>query len=172
MKKILSILGAISLVASSTTSLVACNKQQYNAEELARLKEENKIKTDIKEIRDNLEWIAPQEKPLHKLDNKLYYVVWRPEINLPWRLTNFKNIKEQRYHKFDELDKYYIHIGELDKEDNFDILINQTPSSIWSLKSWQKNGKDYIKSVYRWNLNKQVPNLIIDNDGDISVAGE
>lgn len=43
MKKILSILGTITLIATSTTSLIACNTQQkYTPEELQELKEKNK----------------------------------------------------------------------------------------------------------------------------------
>jgi hypothetical protein len=55
MKKILSLLATITLIGTSTTSLVACNTHEYTPEELAKLKEENKINTKNKEIRDNLE---------------------------------------------------------------------------------------------------------------------
>ncbi len=52
---LLSLLGTIALTGTSTTNLVACNKpQEYTKEELAKLKEENKINTTNKEIRDNL----------------------------------------------------------------------------------------------------------------------
>ncbi|WP_253301254.1 lipoprotein [Spiroplasma endosymbiont of Phyllotreta cruciferae] len=78
MKRLLSILGTITIIATSTTSLIACdNIAEYTPEELTKLKEENKIKTNNQEIRNNLEWIAPQEKPFNKIDNKYYYVVWR-----------------------------------------------------------------------------------------------
>ncbi|WP_424525720.1 lipoprotein [Spiroplasma endosymbiont of Glossina fuscipes fuscipes] len=44
MKKLLSILGAIGLTATSSTSLVACNKtqQEYTKEELEHLKKKTK----------------------------------------------------------------------------------------------------------------------------------
>lgn len=74
MKKILSILGAITLIGTSSTSLVACNKNEYTAEELKELKEKNKINTKDKTIRDNLEWIAHQEKPFYGLDYKVYFI--------------------------------------------------------------------------------------------------
>ncbi|WP_424526119.1 lipoprotein [Spiroplasma endosymbiont of Glossina fuscipes fuscipes] len=67
MKKLLSIIGAISLVGTSTTSLVACNKPQYSEDELKKLKEENKINTANQEIKDNLEWMAPQKNHLIQL---------------------------------------------------------------------------------------------------------
>ncbi|PQM29990.1 lipoprotein [Spiroplasma poulsonii] len=90
MKKILSLLGTITLIGTSTTSLVACNTtQKYTPEELAKIKQENKIKTNNQEIRDNLEWIAPQEKPFNKVDNKWYYVVWKGKTQ--WYITNFLN---------------------------------------------------------------------------------
>ncbi|RUO86236.1 lipoprotein [Spiroplasma endosymbiont of Megaselia nigra] len=77
MKKIISILGTISLVGTSTTNLVACdNIAEYTPQELVKLKGKNKINTANQEIRNNLEWIAPQEKPFNTVDNKYYYVVW------------------------------------------------------------------------------------------------
>ncbi|WP_338966327.1 MULTISPECIES: lipoprotein [unclassified Spiroplasma] len=59
MKKILSLLSTITLIGTSTTSLVACNKQ-YSEDELKEQKEKHKINTTNQEIRNNLEWIAPQ----------------------------------------------------------------------------------------------------------------
>ncbi|WP_281042271.1 lipoprotein [Spiroplasma citri] len=90
MKKILSLLGTITLIGTSTTSLVACNTQ-YNEDELKQLKKENKINTTNQEIKDNLEWIAPQEKPFNEVDNKYYFVVWRGDKNDDWRIIKFKN---------------------------------------------------------------------------------
>ncbi|WP_310612947.1 lipoprotein [Spiroplasma citri] len=90
MKKILSLLGTITLIGTSTTSLVACNTQ-YNEDELKQLKKENKINTTNQEIKDNLEWIAPQEKPFNEVDNKYYFVVWRGDKNDNWRIIKFKN---------------------------------------------------------------------------------
>jgi len=46
MKKILCLLGTITLIGTSTTSLVACdNIAEYTPEELAKLKGENQINT-------------------------------------------------------------------------------------------------------------------------------
>ncbi len=85
-------MGTITLIGTSTTSLVACNTpQEYTKEELAKLKEENKINTANQEIKDNLEWIAPQEKPFNEIDNKWYYVVWRGNKNNDWRIIKFLN---------------------------------------------------------------------------------
>ncbi|ALA97283.1 putative lipoprotein [Spiroplasma kunkelii CR2-3x] len=68
MKRLLSIIGTISLMGTSTTSLVSCNNiPQYNEDELQQLKQENQICTNYKEIKENLEWIAPQKNHLIQL---------------------------------------------------------------------------------------------------------
>ncbi|WP_342256518.1 lipoprotein [Spiroplasma endosymbiont of Poecilobothrus nobilitatus] len=135
MKKTLSILGTITLIGTSTTSLVACNKpQEYTPEELAKLKKENQINTTNQEIRDNLEWIAPQEKPFNTVDNKWYYIIYKDNSN---------NIK---------LSKRI--------NNNPDVNIKLPWSNLW------------IK-VYRWNGEEQnLPDLIVDNDGNVKVKEE
>ena len=162
MKKILSILGAISLVGTSTTSLVACNKPQYNAEELARLKEENKIKTDNQEIRDNLEWMAPQESPFNT--DKFYYVVWRGNKNDNWRVIKLKHSNGQKVS--DKYDKYEL-ISSNDEKNLFNLFILKELVTYFWLK---KDDGTHFKSVYRWNGEEQkLPNLDIDKEGNVIV---
>ncbi|PQP79392.1 hypothetical protein C6B38_01410 [Spiroplasma sp. ChiS] len=97
MKKWLSFLGAITLLGTSTTSLVACNNiPQYNEDELQQLKKENQIYTNCQEIKENLEWICPQEKPFNQVDNKYYYVAWQGNKNLEWKICKFKNTEKIR----------------------------------------------------------------------------
>ncbi|QIA70550.1 lipoprotein [Spiroplasma citri] len=91
MKKILSILGTMTLIGTSATSLPACNTPQYNEDELQQLKQENQINTANQEIKNNLEWIAPQEKPFNKVDNKYYFVIWYDDINNSWKIIKFLN---------------------------------------------------------------------------------
>ncbi len=171
MKRLLSIISTILLVGTSTTSLVACNTtQEYTPEELVKLKEENKIKTNNKKIRDNLELISAQEKPFNTVDNKWYYVVWHGDKNEDWINVKFQNKKEQRLIKFDEQNKYYIKIGQYNG--GFDISINQYPSSVQTLKPWQKYNEAYFKFVYRWNLDTNVPDLILDEKSNVKVNGE
>ncbi|WP_353487118.1 lipoprotein, partial [Spiroplasma phoeniceum] len=87
MKNILILLGSITLIGTNTTSLVACNTPIiYTPEQLKELKEKNKINTDNQEIRDNLEWIASQEKPFNKIDNKWYFVMWHGNVNDDWKI--------------------------------------------------------------------------------------
>ncbi|WP_424526180.1 lipoprotein [Spiroplasma endosymbiont of Glossina fuscipes fuscipes] len=187
MKRLLSIIGAISLLGTSTTSLVACNKtQEYIPEELAKLKEENKINTANQEIKDNLEWIAPQEKVFSNLDNNWYYVVWRNSKNSNWRISKFKNdteisketgkriiIKENNEDKLfillqteelvkDKFVKFPKDITVLYKENNNNFT--------WKFS--QPSSNIPFKSVYRWNLNTQEPDLIIDDKGNVKVKGE
>ncbi|WP_425378579.1 lipoprotein [Spiroplasma endosymbiont of Polydrusus pterygomalis] len=172
MKKILSIIGVISLIGASITSLVACNTpQEYTPEELAKLKEKNKIDTINQEIRDNLEWIEPQEKPFNKGNQKLYFVIWKHGND--WILTKFK-------------DSYIVGnislFTELDKKSSFSLKINKIFSELgvennntkkittWS-SSWKN--KDPIKSVYRWNgKEKKLPNLYINENCNVKVSGE
>ncbi|QED24624.1 lipoprotein [Spiroplasma citri] len=161
MKRLLSIIGAITLLGTSTTSLTACNKvQEYTPEELTKLKAENKINTDNQQIKDNLEWIAPQEKPFNEVDNKWYYVVWRNKNN-DWRISKFKNnnilipIAKGNYPNLGKFrDRLQISNSDTDR-----ILL-------------ENDNGTYFKSVYRWNLDTQEPNLVIDNDGNIKVNGE
>ncbi|UZQ31176.1 MAG: lipoprotein [Spiroplasma phoeniceum] len=81
MKKLLSIIGAISLIGTGTTNLVACNTPQYSEDELKKEKEKNNITTKY----GILEWIEKQEKPFTEVvDNKWYYIIYK---------DNYKNIK-------------------------------------------------------------------------------
>ncbi len=111
MKKILTILGTITIIGTSSTSLVACDKSpQYTEEELADLKEKNNIKTK----NGILEWIAPQEKPFKEVDNKWYFVVWRYDENKDWNLVKFKNNTNANFVNaitLEKVDKYYLYLG-------------------------------------------------------------
>ncbi|WP_338988728.1 lipoprotein [Spiroplasma endosymbiont of Seladonia tumulorum] len=170
MKRLLSIINAISLVATSTTSLVACNTpNEYTPEELTKLKEENKINTANQEIKDNLEWIAPQEKPFNKVDNKWYYVVWRGNKNKKWYLSKFNNdIDLNSISLKRKLDHYREH-------DLFvypkGLVINRYDFTYEPSKWWELNS-NYFKFVYRWNLDIKEPDLIIDDKGNVKVKGK
>ncbi len=105
MKKILSLLGTITLIGTSTTSLVACNTpQEYTKEELDALKKENQINTANQEIRDNLELMAPQESPFN--EDKYYYVIWRGNKNDNWRIVKFKHYNSNGQKVIDKYDTY------------------------------------------------------------------
>ncbi|KAF0850789.1 MAG: hypothetical protein EIB84_03205 [Spiroplasma poulsonii] len=151
MKKILSILGTITLIGTSTTSLFACNTpQEYTSEELVRLKEQNS-----KIINGNkLEWIAPQEKPFIIVDNKYYFVVWRGDKNENWRIVKFKHF-EQKEKILDKYDKYEL------KTSHFggDLFIYKNGFVSYD---WNKDNGTYFKSVYHWNSDDK-PNTDVEN---------
>ncbi|WP_424526443.1 lipoprotein [Spiroplasma endosymbiont of Glossina fuscipes fuscipes] len=173
MKRLLSIIGAISLLGTSTTSLVACNKtQEYTKEELEHLKKENQINTADETIKNNLEWIAPQEKPFNNVDNKYYYVVWKGKSK--WYITKLLNnekllnrdsrkvLKEEEGYEFG-LYRYSL---------NYEVdLFNYEPSKTTNWP-WRTDKGTHFKAVYRWNLDTQEPDLIIDENGNIKVNGE
>ncbi|QIA68959.1 lipoprotein [Spiroplasma citri] len=183
MKKLLSFLGAITLIGTSTTSLVACNKQ-YREEELTNLKQENKINITNQEIKNNLEWIAPQEKPFNEVDNKYYYVVWRGNINNKWNINNFYNSYGGNYYVLDEKsqiqllfknNEYFFGIKEFynnKSKNKITISKNNVLNVIKEFDIFDINN-NYIKNVYRWNGGEEnLPDLIIDNNGNVKVNGE
>ncbi len=156
MKKILSLLGTITLIGTSTTSLVACNTpQEYTPEELEHLKKENQIDITNETIKNNLEWIAPQEKPFNKVDNKWYFVIWHGLFNNEWKINVFNNNAVQI--QIDTTSDWLMK--------NFDDL------QVGYGRSWKDwtNYPNYFKSVYRWNLDIQKPNLIIDKYGNVKI---
>jgi len=107
MKKILTILGTITLIGTSTTSLVACNKSQYSENKLKKEKEKHKIDTANQELKNNLEWIVPQEKPFNQVDNKWYFVIWRGNEKNDWHIAKFK-FNNSQITNIDKYDKYII----------------------------------------------------------------
>ncbi|WP_253301156.1 lipoprotein [Spiroplasma endosymbiont of Phyllotreta cruciferae] len=165
MKKILSLLGTITLIGTSTTSLVACdNIVEYKPEELEKLKEENKINTVNQEIRDNLEWIAPQEKPFNKVDDKWYFIVWKSEN---WNIARYNNNNIKNL-------KNGVIIKDLNNSE-YRLMIR--PDGILgsfykTWKEWNKDDGSYFKAVYRWNLDNNIPELVLDENNNVKVSEE
>ncbi|WP_374696842.1 lipoprotein [Spiroplasma endosymbiont of Polydrusus formosus] len=167
MKKILSLLGTITLIGTSTTSLVACNNKhkinEYTKEQLEKLKKEKQINTTDENIKNNLEWIASQEKPFNNVDNKYYFVVWRGDKNDDWRIVKFQINEEQREKQI------------LEEYKNFRLILhNQKVLYIIEIAKrgilWDRENFDYIKSVYRWNLYTDIPDLDVNNKtGEIKI---
>ncbi|WP_114565462.1 lipoprotein [Spiroplasma phoeniceum] len=175
MKKILSLLGTITLIGTSTTSLVACNKtQEYTPEELKELKEKNKIDTTNQEIKDNLEWIAAQEKPFNSQgDYKYYIIVWKGAKNDNWTIKKYKNIGYTENNtingiiSYTKIDKSYS--GAFLYRNEFDLAANKTREHA----TWIEDDGTFFKSVYCWNGEEQkLPNLVIDDNGNVKVKGE
>ncbi|RUP76231.1 hypothetical protein D6D54_06405 [Spiroplasma poulsonii] len=173
MKKILSLLGTITLIGTSTTSLVACNNiVEYTSDELAKLKAENKIKINNQEIRDNLEWIAPQEKPFNKVDDKWYFVVWRGNEKDNWRIVKFKS---DNFKTIDKLNNFELQILPPKNKIICGLLISEKQD--WGykpIKIWiDDKNNSHFKSVYRWNLEENnLPDLVIGDKVNIKVKAE
>ncbi|AXF95507.1 putative lipoprotein [Spiroplasma phoeniceum P40] len=163
-KKWLIFLWVITLLGTSTTSVVAFNNiPQYNENELQQLKKENQIYTNCKEIKENLEWIAPQEKPFNTVDNKYYFVVWRSEKNKKWRIAKFKNsIKVNDSIIIDLQDNNRLRLGK------FGYLMINSGGFFWGeVPRWDI---EKIKYVYRWNGGEEnLSDLVVDNDGNLKV---
>ncbi|WP_419334151.1 lipoprotein [Spiroplasma endosymbiont of Sarcophaga variegata] len=173
MKRLLSIIGAISLIGTSTTSLVACKDKthEYTPEELAKLKAENKINTKDQNIKDNLEWMAPQEKPFNKVgNNKYYYIVWRGKKTDKWKLIKYKDLGLISITLIDKTNNN----SELHRVSNDLQTIADKEYSSWCTNFGFNNKDDgtHFKSVYRWNLDTAEPNLIVDDKGNVKVKGE
>ncbi|WP_425378773.1 lipoprotein [Spiroplasma endosymbiont of Polydrusus pterygomalis] len=169
MKKILSIIGVISLIGTSTTSLIACNTPQYSEEKLKEQKEKHKIDTNNENIKNHLEWIAPQEKPFNEVDNKWYYVVCRGNKNDIWEIAKFKNnFKDNKFKVIKKLKNselillYNMDYGK-HLQVGYDIFKKLIPKNI---------NKNYFKSVYRWNLYTQEPKLDVDKNGNLIFKDE
>ncbi|MBW3059358.1 hypothetical protein D6D54_08900 [Spiroplasma poulsonii] len=173
MKKILSLLGTITLIGTNTTSLVSCNTpQEYTSEELAKLKEEKNIKIKISDDKYGiLEWIAPQEKPFNSGgDYKYYIIIWRGAKNDNWTIKKYKNIGYSNNNTINgiishtKIDKSYS--GAYLYRNEFDLAANKTREHA----TWIEDNGTFFKSVYRWNGEEQkLPNLDIDENGNIKV---
>ncbi|WP_419335284.1 lipoprotein [Spiroplasma endosymbiont of Sarcophaga variegata] len=161
MKKILSLLGTITLIGISTTSLVACNKTQYTEDELKKEKEKHKIDTKDQNIRDNLEWIVPQDKPFNEADNRWYFIIWKAD---KWIATKYKN---NRYEPSVGWIIEDLHGGKYRLMMRPNVTFGAFSDGRW--RQWDRDDGSYFKAVYRWNLTTPEPDLIVDSDGNIKV---
>ncbi|GAA6238942.1 MAG: hypothetical protein SPLM_10590 [Spiroplasma phoeniceum] len=133
MKKLLSILGTIGLTATSTTSLISCEKPNNNIP----CKKEN---------HGNWKQQCSQEKPFNEVDNKHYYVVWRGDKNENWKIVKLKNdidIYEPSKWKLDKSSNYYLGMG------RNGIYIRNISGFIKS-KTFNNGYSDTYFKVYRW----------------------
>nr|CAK99426.1 hypothetical lipoprotein transmembrane [Spiroplasma citri] len=173
MKKWLSFLGAITLLGTSTTSLVACNIPQYNEDELQQIKKENQINTNFQEIKENLEWICPQEKPFNQADNKYYFVVWRGKENEEWKISKFQNNinVNSLTNTIDNIkNEYHLNLGSYLGIRKITLFVYKHGFTGFA-ELWENN--NLIKAVYRWDGDEQkLPDLIVDNNGNVKVNGE
>ncbi|MBW3057793.1 hypothetical protein D6D54_00950 [Spiroplasma poulsonii] len=169
MKNILSILGTIALIGTSTTSLAACNiKPQYTEEQLKELKEEKNIKVKTNDGKNGiLEWMAPQEKPFNTVDNKYYFVVWRSDTSNNWRIIKFLNDTNSKK-ELDSYGRYKLIFKEYSPFYDFTLLIRGERGD--ADHTWKDDNGTYFKFLYRWNLvDKPAPDLYLDHNNNINV---
>ncbi len=163
MKKILSLLGTITLLVTNTTSLVSCNTTQYSEDELKKEKEKHNIN-----INGNiLEWISPQETQFNQIDNKYYFVVWRSDKSNDWRIIKFLNDTNSKK-KLDSYGGYKLIFKEYSPFYDFTLLIRGGRGD--KDHTWKDDNGTYFKSVYSWNLvDKPAPDLYLDHSNNINV---
>ncbi|WP_348735529.1 lipoprotein [Spiroplasma endosymbiont of Ammophila pubescens] len=126
MKNLLTILVAIGLTATSTTSLISCEKS--NNKNIPCEKQDNR----------NWKQQCSQNKPFNQVDNKYYFVVWHGLFKNEWKISMFNNNAEQI--KISTISTWLMK--------NFgDLQVGYGRS--W--KDWKNNDDIYFKSVYRWD---------------------
>ncbi|ALA98424.1 Spiroplasmavirus-related protein [Spiroplasma kunkelii CR2-3x] len=150
MKKWLSIIGAIELTATSTITLISCNKENNN-----KNKEDNKpeLPDNQQQPPEGSNWkqVIAQEKPFNKVDNKYYFVVWRGDKNDDWKIIKFNNNEKiKRWHP-----------KTLDVQNNIKLCLTnyaEIPIDIdlsidaSTINRWKDDIKNnYFKAVYRWD---------------------
>ncbi|QIA75824.1 lipoprotein [Spiroplasma citri] len=162
MKKILSLIGAVSLTAAGASSVIACepNKNvEYTDKELLKLKKINKIDTANQEIKDNLEWIAPQEEPFNIIDNlnHYFYVVWRGDEENIWRIIKFKYNSSSKFLDSDDFGNSILLLAT--KKETYLVIKEKDVVNYYYYWSRLRTAcyRKYFKSVYRWNLDTKNP---------------
>ncbi len=142
MKKLLSILGAIGLTATSTTSLISCEKPKSD---INNENDGNKPEPtwEPQQPPENSNWklITDYNYFENNVDNKYYFVGWKNTSN-EWKIAKFK-------HDTSDVKK----IGEV-------IYVH-------SIKYYAKNNN--LKGLYRWDGvgEPQIP-AINSNTGEIT----
>ncbi|AXF95764.1 lipoprotein [Spiroplasma phoeniceum] len=147
MKKWLSIIGAIGLTATSTTTLISCKKENNNENGGEDNKPEPQYNPQQPPEGSNWKQVIAQDKPFNTVDNKWYFVVWRGDENDNWRIIKFPNIN------FSEKRKV------LDTQEDYELALTRVGDNLFRIKigavrpvtSWSQDDGTYFKSVYRWD---------------------
>ncbi|ALA97862.1 Spiroplasmavirus-related protein [Spiroplasma kunkelii CR2-3x] len=84
MKKWISILGTIVLTATSTTTLISCNKENNNENGASNKQKPSPENSNWKLI-TNYYWLK------NNFDNKYYFVIWKQSYSNEWELKKFKH---------------------------------------------------------------------------------
>ncbi|KAF0851484.1 MAG: hypothetical protein EIB84_01435 [Spiroplasma poulsonii] len=152
MKRLLSILGAISLIGTSTLGVVSCGKEP---------KCENKIIGNLKEM-------CSSNNAFHTEDNKWYFVIARGD-NTKWNVVKFQNRKKPN--TIYNSNEYDIILNE-GKRFNTGLVLWVKKEDKKFPYTWGQEKKKYFKNVYQWLSNNEPTNNDIpkiDNDGNIII---
>lgn len=149
MKRLLSIIGAISLVGTSTLGVISCEGDKC----------ENKIIGNLKEM-------CPSNNSFHSDDNKWYFVVVKSDKS-DWNIIKFQN-NEKPKHIYDYSD-YYIILNQGKRYFSGLVLWIKKDDKKFPYTWGQDKGK-YFKNVYQWLGEKEptgndIPK--IDKEGNI-----
>ncbi|KAI93144.1 lipoprotein [Spiroplasma melliferum] len=138
MKKLLSILGTIGLTATSTTTLISCDKPN------------NKNIPCEKQDHGNWKQQCYNDSSFNDIDNKYYIVIWKG-LNLEkWNIVKFNNNNEKIEIQIDSGQELW----KFDKQLMLDV---GKGIILWNNDSTGK----IFKSVYRWNgdTEPQIPEI-------------
>ncbi|WP_426605749.1 lipoprotein [Spiroplasma endosymbiont of Glossina fuscipes fuscipes] len=126
MKKLLSILGAISLAGTSTLGLISC-------------KVDNTSDCDRKDI-GNWHQICPKDQPFKKADNKYYVVIWRTSQEDKWKINLF-NFVNSEITNIAYYEKYIIQYSIKQGYNSGLMLVEQKASGNVLIKRWEDDTK-------------------------------
>nr|CAK99654.1 hypothetical lipoprotein transmembrane [Spiroplasma citri] len=169
MKKWLSIIGAIGLTATSTTTLISCKKENNKNTKTIAIAPTTKAQQPPEG--SNWKQVIAQNKPFNTVDNKWYFVVWRGEKTNDWKIIKFNNKKDII---LDIDNDFNIKLGKTELFINGyssgnDLCLQTRPGSAISIASFQKDNGTYFKSIYRWDGvgEPEIP-IINKNTGEIT----
>ncbi|GAA6238961.1 MAG: hypothetical protein SPLM_10780 [Spiroplasma phoeniceum] len=180
MKKLISILGAIGLTATSTRSLISCEKPNNNENGDNKPEPTPEPKKPQQPPKDNnWEEVYAYDKPFNQVDNKYYFIIWRGDKNNDWNINKFYNSSGGSYYAVDEKsqiqllfkkNEYFFGIKEFYKNKSKNKIIISKNNVLNVIKEFDIYNIDssYFKAVYRWNSDSQESNLPkIDSDGNV-----
>ncbi|WP_338963733.1 lipoprotein [Spiroplasma endosymbiont of Sarcophaga carnaria] len=158
MKKLLSILGSLVIVGTSTVGVISCKVD--NVSECER--------NDI----GNWKQMCPKDQPFKKVDNKYYVTIWRTTKEDKWKISlfNFINSLVTNIQK----DGKYILQYSIKQGYNSGLMLVEERDQ-WRtvlIKRWEDDSKqqELFKSLYKWDDDTPTPTLPkIDENGNIIV---
>ncbi|MFW4371215.1 MAG: lipoprotein [Spiroplasma sp. hy2] len=159
MKKILNLLGTITLIGTSTTSLISCNPD---------------IEKCNKETIGNFERICYREEKFNKVDNKWYIVIAKLNLKNNWEIFKFKNYEIKPNFKFKTSNPrvnivYLLTSNSNDIErEYYTIGISNPDENLNDISPWNR-GVSNFKAIYQYEGNDEPTVPKIDDNGNIII---